>query len=111
MSSWAGAAPPFLTAEGTAEEKFLVTLRRRVSWQSDTAARLRNPAPPPELSPFVNLRDVATVAALVASRPGDPRAAEWQDFIADLRVLADADGKLHEDYEPLVRAVLADLLP
>ncbi len=111
MSSWAEGSPGFAADADTAEAKFLVTLRRRVSWQSDAASRLRDPGQSAEPERIVNLRDVATVAALVATRPGDPRAVEWQDFVADLRVLADADGKLHEDYESLVRAVLGDLLP
>ena len=112
MTSWAEvAAPPVVPDPDAVEERFLETLRRRVSWQADTASRLRGGVETAAPEPPLDLLDVSVVALLVESRPGDPRAAEWQDFVADLRVLAGDDGRLHEDYECLVRAVLGDLLP
>jgi hypothetical protein len=109
VSAWAEGTPPAVEPAGSAEARFLHTLRRRVAWQSDTAARLRGgPDLPTQRS--VDVLYVPALARLVDTRPGDARAAEWQSFVDDLRVLADSNGRLHEDYGCLVRAVLGDLL-
>jgi hypothetical protein len=112
-----------LTAHGTpnlagdassAEAQFLDSLRRRVSWQSEKASRLRGGVTEPGVRELadepVDVHDVSALGRLIDSRPDDPRAPEWRAFLDDLRILADSDGRLHEDYGCLVRAVLGDLV-
>jgi hypothetical protein len=99
---------------GSAEVQFLESLRRRVSWQSEKASRLRGGVTVPEArestGEVVDVHDVSALERLLDSRQDDPRAPEWRAFLDDLRILADSDGRLHEDYGCLVRAVLGDLV-
>ena len=98
----------------SAEAQFLDHLRRRVSWQSEKALRLRGGVAvleARESAPeVVDVHDVSSLQRLLDSRPDDPRTPEWRAFLDDLRILADSDGRLHEDYGCLVRAVLGDLV-
>jgi hypothetical protein len=92
-----------------AEERFLESLRRRVSWQAEQAARQRAHAVasrPVALDPL----DPAALAALIETRPDDVRAPEWRAFLAELDVLIEADGRLPASIEGLVRLVFTDLL-
>lgn len=90
-----------------AEQRFLDSVRRRVAWQSEQAARLR--ALPREPQPF-DLLDLGALTRLVAGHPAAPRAAEWSAFLDELRELADENGRLPGILERLVRVVFAELL-
>jgi hypothetical protein len=91
-----------------AEQRFLDSVRRRVAWQAEQAARLRalprEPAAPPDLL------DLRVLEKLLVAAPVAPRTAEWTAFLEELRELADDDGRLPEVLERLVSVVFADLL-
>jgi hypothetical protein len=90
-----------------AEERFLADLRERVAWQAEEAARLRaQERPVAALDPL----DADALERLVHAHPHALRNAEWRCFLADLRFLVDADGRLPASLERLVRVVFADLL-
>jgi hypothetical protein len=118
VSELAAQGMPDLAGDATsAEAQFLDSLRRRVSWQSEKASRLRGGVAPTApavrdepAAETVDIHDVSALGRLLDSRPDDPRAEEWRAFLDDLRILADSDGRLHEDYGCLVRAVLGDLV-
>jgi hypothetical protein len=100
------AAPDKKTQAELAEQRFLQGVRDRVAWQAERAAALRAVGAPAAL----DLRDLAQLWALVASRPEDPRSLEWRAFLVELRELTDESGHLPEELERLVRVVLSDLL-
>jgi hypothetical protein len=89
-----------------AEARFLDELRRRVSWQAEAAAQQRDAVPAEPL----DLLDAGELERLVQAHPDAERAAEWRAFLAELRYLADDQGRLPATLERLVRVVLADLL-
>ena len=89
-----------------AEARFLEELRRRVAWQAEEAARQRVVVPREPVDPL----DAEALERLVQAHPNADRAAEWRSFLAELRYLADDQGRLPETLERLVRVVLADLL-
>ena len=91
-----------------AEARFLDSVRRRVAWQAEQAARLR--ALPRAPRTPLDLLDVAVLERLVAEHPTAPRAAEWRAFVGELRELAGADGRLPEIVDRLVAVVFDELL-
>jgi hypothetical protein len=91
-----------------AEQRFLEELRRRVAWQAEAVARLRAEQPPAP-APFDPL-DFAALEGLVAANSAAPRAQEWQLFLEELEILVEADGRLPQLVERLVRVVFAELL-
>jgi hypothetical protein len=92
-----------------AEQRFLESLRRRVAWQAEAAARLRAERPPAP-GPAIDVLDLAAIEQLVASRPDAPRAQEWRLFLDELRFLAEPTGRLPGIVDRLVRVVFAELL-
>jgi hypothetical protein len=91
-----------------AEARFLDSVRRRVAWQAEQAARLR--AIPRAPKPPLDLLDVSVVERLLAEHASAPRAAEWAAFLEELRELADENGRLPDIVDRLVAVVFADLL-
>jgi hypothetical protein len=91
------------------QERFLASLRERVSWQAEQAERLRAEAAP--ISARVDVLDMAALNGLVDRNADRPRAREWRSFLAELEGLTDTDGRLPDQLERLIRVVLADLLP
>jgi hypothetical protein len=97
------------TSPDLAEQRFLESLRRRVTWQSEEAERQRAAAIaayPAQHDPL----DPAALAALIETRPDDVRAPERRAFLAEMEVLIEEDGRLPSSLEGLVRLVFADLL-
>lgn len=91
-----------------AEERFLASVRRRVAWQAEEAARLRAlPAPP--IGTF-DVLDVGSLDRLLAGHTPGPRTAEWTAFLTELHDVSDDEGRLPEIVERLVRVVFAELL-
>jgi len=87
------------------EQRFLERLRERVAWQAEQAELQRT-----RQRETIDVLDAGTLERLVRGRPDAARNAEWRAFLAELRYLADDQGRLPAPLERLVRVVLADLL-
>jgi hypothetical protein len=91
------------------EERFLAELRRRVAWQSEAAARMREGLGAPAATK-VDVLDLFVLRRLVDGRPDAPRHREWSAFLDELEELAEPGRRLPATLEGLVTVVLADLL-
>lgn len=89
-----------------AELRFLESIRRRVAWQVEQAVRLRSADDDAPL----DLLDIGSLWQLVEAHPHEPRAREWRAFLAELREIADDDGRLPDFLERLVSVVFGELL-